>query len=534
MNNSAFMSRRTLLATGGALLAATSLMRNAHAQAKPIKGGTLNYLVDTEPSTLVAIADTTSNTLLITGKMTEGLYSYNLDLSPKPQLALSHKVSADGKEIVFQLRPGVKWHDGQPFTAEDVAFSLMVLKEKHPRGRATYANVTEAVATGPLEVTLRLKNPAPYLLAALNGSESPIIPKHIYEGSDPAANPQNVAPIGTGPFVFKSWERGSHLILERNPNYWDGGKPYLDRIIVRFISDPAARSIAFETGEVDAGGVFPVAFSDRARMESIPGLAVETKGYAQIGMVNSIELNLENQYLNKVEVRQAMAHAIDKKTILENIFYGYGSVATGPIHRASPFYTGDVPLYPHDIAKANELLDKAGLPRDAQGVRFAMTHDPIPIGGHHMQIGEYLRQAWSKVGISVTLRNQDVPTYVKRVYTARDFDSINNSYTNGPDPTLGVQRFFWSKNFRPGVAFTNCSKYSNPRVDELLEGTQIELDTAKRTEMFREFQRIEVTELPTINTVCVEPFTLYNKRLHDHTVTADGLYGSLVDAWLES
>ena len=207
------------------------------------------------------LADTTGSNVMISCKVTEGLYGYNLDFSLRPQLALSHTVSADGKEITFKLRRGVKWHDGHAFGADDVAFSLTTLKTTHPRGRATFANVQEAVALDPETVVLRLRAPAPYLLNALAGQESPIFPKHIYDGSNPTANPHNLAPIGTGPFVLKEWNRGSHMILERNPEYWDAGKPYLDRIIVNFIPDASARAIAFETGEVDVGGDY---YPDRA------------------------------------------------------------------------------------------------------------------------------------------------------------------------------------------------------------------------------------------------------------------------------
>src|SRR5690606_33330536 len=136
------------------------------------------------------------------------------------------------------------------FTAEDVAFSILTLKEVHPRGRATFAAVTEANVIGPHEVELVLDRPAPFLIKALASSESPIVPKHLYEGTKVPENEWNLKPVGTGPFRFKEWVRGSHVIFERNPNYWDPGKPYLDQIIFRFIGDPAAAVAALETGEV--------------------------------------------------------------------------------------------------------------------------------------------------------------------------------------------------------------------------------------------------------------------------------------------
>ena len=525
------LSRRAFsMSAAAALMGAPRLAR---AQTPVVKGGTLRFLVDPEPTGLVPLADTTGSNVMVSCKITEGLYGYNPDFSLRPQLALGHTLSADGREITFNLRPGVKWHDGQPFTAADVVYSLSTLKSVHPRGRATFANVDDFGARDDHTVVLKLKNPAPYLLNALAGQESPIVPRHIYEGSDPTTNPHNRAPIGTGPFVFKEWQRASHMIFERNPAYWDEGKPYLDRIIVRFIPDAASRAIAFETGEVDLGGDYPVSFADLARLKANPALGIETAGYGYGPNISAIEFNLDNPYFAKPQVRQAIAHAVDKNVILQNVFYGFGQIATGPIHQDhTKFYTADVPRYDFDVAKANKLLDDAGLPRNAGGVRFAVAHDPLPIGDMHIQSGEYIRQALSKVGISVTLRNQDMPTYIKRVYTDRAFDFTNNTMTNSPDPTLGVQRFFWSKNFKPGVPFSNASHYSNPKVDALLEAAQIEVDEKKRANEFYEFQRIVAADIPDIYTIAVQTFTVYNPKLRNHTITADGVHANLAEAFL--
>jgi peptide/nickel transport system substrate-binding protein len=525
------LTRRTFsAAAGAALLLRPGLSR---AETMPVRGGTLRFLVDPEPTGLVPLSDTTGSNVMLSGKITEGLFAYNPDFSLRPQLALSHTLNPDGREITFRLRPGVKWHDGQPFTAADVIYSLSTLKSIHPRGRATFANVDDFGSLDELTVVLKLRNPAPYLLNALAGQESPIVPRHIYEGSNPATNPHNFAPIGTGPFRFAAWERGSHMIFESNPTYWDVGKPYLDRIIVRFIPDAAARAIAFETGDVDLGGDYPVSFSDLARLKANPAIGIETGGYGYSPNISAIEFNLDNPYFAKPAVRQAVAHAVDPQVILQNIFYGFGQIATGPIHQAhTKFYTADVPRHPFDVALANRLLDEAGLARGENGVRFSVSHDTLPIGNFHIQTGGYLRQALDKVGIRITLRNQDMSSYIKRVYTDRNFDFTNNTMTNSPDPTLGVQRFFWSKNFKPGVPFSNASHYANPRVDALLEAAQIEVDETKRVEDFHEFQRIIATDLPDIYTIAVQTFTVYNPKLRNHTITADGIHANLADAYL--
>src|SRR5579871_3860559 len=144
------MTRRGFAVGGAGLLLAPMASRPAHSA--PAKGGTLRFLVDPEPTSLVPLADTTGSNVMLSCKVTEGLFAYNPDFSLRPQLAVDHAVSPDGREITFTLRQGVKWHDGQNFTADDVVFSLTTLKQTHPRGRATFANVDEVVATGPATV----------------------------------------------------------------------------------------------------------------------------------------------------------------------------------------------------------------------------------------------------------------------------------------------------------------------------------------------------------------------------------------------
>jgi peptide/nickel transport system substrate-binding protein len=528
----AYFSRRSFNLMAGSLLLAQPLVARADT---PKRGGTLKFLVEPEPTSLVPIADTTGANVMISAKVTEGLFNYGLDFSLRPCLATGLQTSADGKEMTFTLRQGVKWHDGQPFTSADVAFSIETLKKYHPRGKATYANVSEIRTPDDHTVVLILSLPAPYLVNALAGQESPIIPRHIYDSSNPLANPHNNAPVGTGPFVFKEWQKGNFIILERNPDYWDQPKPYLDRIIVRTIPDAAARSVALETGEVDIGGEYLVPLSDMGRLGSLPQLGIETQGYAYSPNVHRIEFNLDNQYFKDLRVRQAVAHAINKDILLRTVWYGFGVVTTGPIHPdVARFYTADVVKYAFDPATAEKLLDEAGFHRGEDGVRFSVMHDPLPIGLMHVQTGEYIKQALGKVGIKVTLRSQDMAGYIKRVFTDRQFDFTNGAMTNGPDPTLGVQRFYWSKNFRPGVPFSNASHYSNPEVDRLLEAAQSDMDLHKRAEDFYGFQRIVVQDLPDITPIAVKLFTIYNKKVKNHTLTADGIHCNLADVYIDS
>ncbi|MBX6385662.1 MAG: ABC transporter substrate-binding protein [Microbispora sp.] len=524
------VTRRLALLGGSALALAPRGLR-----AEPRHGGTLTIALSSEPTALVAATTVVTPTLSVSGKVTEGLLRYDFDLNPQPELATEWSVSPDGLRYAFRLRPGVKWHDGRDFTSADVAFSLLLLKQVHPRGRSTFANLTEVLTPDPLTAELRLAKPAPYLIKALAGAETPILPKHIYEGTDPTSNPNNAAPIGTGPFVFKEWVRGSHVIYERNPNYWDSPKPYLDQLIIRFIPDAAARSAAFETGQVDLGYRTPVGLADVERLRRHPDLRFETKGNSYSFNVTKLEFNLDNEYFRHLKVRQAVAHAIDRELIARVAFFGNAEPCASPIAPGLREFHDPTPSpYPFDLAAAERLLDEAGLRRGANRTRFRVPLDFNPVLDEARRLCDILRATLGRIGIAVDIRAQDTGSFVKRVYTERDFAFTTNGLSNLFDPTVGVQRTYWSKNFIRGVPFSNCTHYANPEVDRLLEEAAVENDRARRAALFREFQRIVAVEVPDINIASPAFLTIHNKRVHDHSLTANGIEASLADAYVDA
>jgi peptide/nickel transport system substrate-binding protein len=385
-------------------------------------------------------------------------------------------------------------------------------------------------------VILALAKPAPYVLYALAACESPIVAKHVYDGKgDPLLNPANRAPIGTGPFVFKEWLPGSHAQYVRNPNYWDAEKPYLDGILVRVIPDNAARAAAFETGDVLLGGATPVSPPDIERFASIPHLGLEYRGNEYGPTVYAIEFNLDNPYFKHQKVRQAIAHAVDPKVVLNLAWYGLGDPT---LNIVSPtlkrFYNPNVKSYPFDLKRAEQLLDEAGFPRQGGKTRFSVVHDYQPFGEGFKRTGEYIKNTLAKIGIEVTVRAQDFPTYLKRVYTDRDFDFTNHPFTNMFDPTVGLQRFFTSNNFRKGVAFTNASHYVNPEVDKLFAEIAIEPDVSRRREFIDQFQSILADELPVIPLFLSRAIIVYNTKVVDHTLDATGVSSNFAGVWLRS
>jgi len=528
-------TRRAFLLSTAALAVVSTLPGFAFAQsATPTPGGSVSINIGTEPPVLVLIAHTAGAAYYISGKTTEGLLTYDENFEPQPLLATEWEVAEDGLRYAFKLREGVKWHDGTDFTAEDVAFSILALKEHHPRGRATFASVEEVNVLGPHEIELILSKPAPFLLTAFASFEAPIVPKHLYEGTNIPENPHNVAPVGTGPFTFVEWVRGSHVILKKNENYWGEDKPYLDQLIIRFIVDPAAAVAAIESGEVQVS-VANVPLTDIDRLKANPNLVVDTRPAPYSPSIARAEFNLENPYLADVKVRHAIAHAIDKDFIVNTIYLGYATRLDGPVSPdLARFYNPDVPKYEFDPAKAEALLDEAGYPRGADGFRFKLFVDPTQPSGPPKQTGEYFVQALAKVGIQVELRTQDFATFVKRIFTDRDFDIAIEGMSNLYDPTVGVQRLYWSKNFKVGLPFSNGSKYENPEVDRLLETAAVEIDPAKRLQLFNDFQRIVVEDLPTLDIVTPASITISDKRVQGLKIGAEHLWTNGADIHLAS
>src|SRR5258707_14597173 len=163
------------------------------AYAAPRRGGTLTFLMTSEPNTLMSGTTTATTALTVSAKTTEGLLEYDYDIKPPPLLATEWSISPDGKTYTFKLRPNVKFHDGKPFTSADVAYSIQLLKTVHPRGRNTFANVAEVQTPDPLTAVIVLSKPAPYLIKALTAAESPWMPRPTHESTDSPPNPTRKA-----------------------------------------------------------------------------------------------------------------------------------------------------------------------------------------------------------------------------------------------------------------------------------------------------------------------------------------------------
>ena len=518
------------LITGLSLIATTS----AGAQQSPARGGTLTFIVQPEPPGLLGQLNTATPVTLVSTKIHDGLLSLDSNRRLTPALALSYSISADGRTITLPLRRGVKWHDGKDFTSADVKYTLEeVIKKYHPRGRSLLATLDTVDTPDAHTAILRFNKPALYIPSTLTYIDMPIMPKHIYDGTDPRTNPASNAPIGTGPFKFVQWNKGISITLDRNNEYWDTGKPYLDKMVVRFIPDPATRAVALESGEADIAGANPIPLTDVARFRTLKNIEVRTDGYEAFGSIMNFEFNTRVPQFDDLRVRQALAHAINRQFVVEHIWGGLGSPATSNVPKVhGEFFAPDAPHYDYDKAAAERLLDEAGFKRGANRVRFRITHDTLPLDENYRRLALYLKQAFSEIGVEVDVRSQDLAGWLKRVYTDNDYQTSSYIISGMTDPTIGLQRLYWSKNIIKGAPYSNGSGYTNAKVDELLLGAQFSPDPAERVKMWREFQQITMRELPIIPIMNVNYVTVINKRVKGITATGFGPYANFADLYI--
>jgi peptide/nickel transport system substrate-binding protein len=276
-----------------------------------------------------------------------------------------------------------------------------------------------------------------------------------------------------------------------------------------------------------------VPFSDVARLRQNPDRVFEPKGYSYNAQIYFVECNLRRPYLSDVRVRQAIADAIDKQGLVKTVWYDVSQPVDGPIPPSlTRYYTKDKPDYPFDPAKAEKLLDEAGYPRQANGVRFSITLDLSPSADAFVSAGDYIRQNLKKIGIEIRPTSSDVLTYLRKVYTNYDFDLTLQGYSALLDPEIGLTRIFWSKGASPGVPYVNASGYASPTTDKIIESYQRELDGEKRVALFHDFQRVVMTDLPLIPIMDAPFFTFYNRRVHGLDLNPDGARSSFKNVWL--
>jgi peptide/nickel transport system substrate-binding protein len=507
------------------------------AQGTPKRGGTL---VATwgggEPQACYVPAGGGSSPTFSSSKLFERLAKRNMDGSFEGVLAESWKPSADFKSYTVKVRKGVKFHDGKDMTVDDVVYSVGEIWKKYAAASALtdFAGIEAPDAD---TVVFKYNNPTPefFFASTLCGIVSYIVPKHVYAGSDPVTNPANNAPIATGPWKFKEWVRGSHFEYVKNENYWKKDEPYLDRLIIRYVRDPAGRAAAMEAGDIHIGVFNPVAPPDIKRLTGTGKFVATPKGYEEAVWSTTLECNMRNPIFAKREVRQAIFNAINRDFIAKTVYYGYARPGTSPIYSPNKeFFTADTFKTPFDPKKAAALLDAAGFPKKADGKRFTLNLLSAGWFPENGKVGAYVKQVLEDVGIGINLTVPDRPTSIKRIYTDYDFDLAISNQANPSEPVPSTTQYFTTDGILKGVPFRNASGYSNPDVDKLVDKIKVETDPAKRKALVVEFQKIITQEAPLLPLVELESITLASTRVQNHSNDPNFLAASWGDLWLAS
>ena len=522
------LGRRDLLklAAAGAVGGAMTLPGTVSVDAQGRK--VLNTIITPEPPIAVPGINNQGPTLIVGGKLFEGLLSYTPKLEPKPLLAKSFTISADGLTYGFVLEAGVTWHDGKPFTAEDVVFNITKLHpEVNPRLRGTLANIESCVAKDASTIEIKLKAPFEPFILNFDSTTLPMLPKHLYEGTDFRNNPANQNPVGTGPFRYGEWQRGNFIRLLKFDKYWKPGKPTIDEVVYRIIPDSTLRGVSLQTGQVQLAAFNDIEAFDVPRFRAEPNLDVSIAGWELFAPLSWIDLNLRVKPLDDARVRRALSMAIDRAFILNRLWFGVGKVATSPIASSTKFHDPSVRLPAFDVAAANRLLDEAGHPRKADGTRFELKFMTLPYGEIWNRLGEYIRQAMGQIGVRLVGEAVDAGTWARRVGAWEYEMTINFVYQWG-DPTIGVERTYVSSNIQK-IAFTNTMGFSNPKVDELFATARRSATAAERQAAFSEVQKILVQEMPVIWLLELAFPTISDKRLKNLITSATGIHDGFAD-----
>ncbi len=397
----------------------------------PEYGGSVVVAITGDPGGLNPSITTQGGVTTICGSIFSGLVAQDFDLNPVPDLATSWEVSPDGLFYTFHLAPNAEFHDGVLVTSEDVRFTFEELLLKfHSRTRASMGDKLSRILTPDTHtVIFEFNKPYAAFLQLIDVTNAPVMPKHLFENTDPLTNPHNTNPVGSGAFKFLEWAKGDRITLARNERYFKPGKPYLDRIVYKVMPSSATAAIAFENGEADYFlGPTPL---DIQRFNKIPDVVVTDKGREGFAGVETVVLNLNNAPLSDVRVRQAMAYAIDKKYIVAKIAFGKGTVATGPISSLLKWaHNGNVVKYERNLPLAEQMLDDAGYKRDSEGMRF---HLKYVYASSYAKVVEALHDQLRDVGIAVDLEQMEFSAAVDRVYIKKDFDLGFASFENGPE-----------------------------------------------------------------------------------------------------
>ena len=403
-------------------------------------------------------------------------------LSLEPGLAESWEVSGDGLTYTFNIREA-NFHDGTPVTANDVAFCLnRTAFDEASSMTFFFAAVENFEATDERTVVATLNDVWVPFEADLALFGASIYPQAAFEAQGDALWE---APIGSGAFMFESWDRGSQIVLTKNPSYWDEGKPYLDQLTFKVLTDSNARMLQFQGGELDI--VTDVPFNQIEPLSQNPDYVTLPDDAA--ARIDIIALNVTRAPLDDKALRQAINYAVDKDAIIQNVLFGAGVPATSYL----PLMAGhdpESPGYPFDLERARQLVAESNSP---DGFAFELlTSVGDSVGS---QVCQLVAAQLAEIGGQVTVTQLEPAVQTERVTVDVDYDASKSYYTTDIiDPSqLSTFAVLGDDDFK--AMWTN---YDNEEVNQLIRDAQSETDPDARLEMYHQIQALHLDDAPFI------------------------------------
>ncbi|HEV8481247.1 MAG TPA: ABC transporter substrate-binding protein [Candidatus Eisenbacteria bacterium] len=482
---------------------------------QPVSGGTLVWGRGSDAVGLDPAHETDGESYKVCDNIYENLVAYDsASTQVVPELATSWEISPDGKSYTFHLRQGVRFHDGSAFNAAAVVFSLDRQHTKtHPfhavGGPYTYWDsmsmsdiIDHILAADDSTVVFHLKRPnAPFLANLAMNFAMIVSPTAVAKDRDDYFK----HPVGTGPFRFVEWVKDDRIVLERNPEYW-GQKPYLDRVVFKSIPENTVRLLALTKGDVQGmDGISPL---EARRIQNSAGLEL----YRIPGMnVAYLAMRMDMKPFDKLEVRQAMNYAIDKKSLVEGLYMGFGTPAVNPIPPSMWSYDKAIADYGYDPAKAKSLLAQAGVAPGTKFTLYAMSASR-PYMPEPLKVAEAIQANLRAVGLDADIRTMEWGAYLDYIQHLKHQVCIIGWQGDNGDP----DNFFYPLLDKEAarIPAQNYSNYQSDALHQVLVQAQSSSDPATRTQLYEKAQEIVHADLPWVPLAHMDLLNATRKTVH--------------------
>ena len=476
----------------------------------PNDGDWLVWCLGSEPSKLNPITSTDAMANDVLNFVFESFFEYDPDtLEQRPVLAESREVSADGLEITFKLKEDIHFSDGAPVTADDVIFSFNTIRDPNvdAASLANYFINFEGINKID-ERTVRFKLKEKYFKAIELASGMLILPKHVYQyKTGKQFNDIRSNPVGSGPYVFETWDVGRKIVLSRNERYW-GKRPRLGKMVFNIITNDVASMQSLRVGNVDYLETATEQYFELMKDKEFQKKYDLLKYWDYRGGYLYLGWNNERPYFTDLKMRLAMTHLVNREAIRDHIQKGLSTIISGPFYILGKQTDPNIKPWPYDPKTAAALLDEAGWRdtngngvRDKDGVEFKFRL-MIPSGSPIIErVCKLLKDDARQTGIDISLEPFESSVFLERMM-AQDFDAVLSGWQYASPEDDPYQIFHSSQAVKRG---SNHVAFNIEEADRLMEEARVTLDEDKRNELYRRFAMVLHQE---------QPYTFLTTRPH--------------------